>query len=402
MAAAGLVAAIVGHRTPIIRATAAVGHVRRMIPPIHTSAWTLVRHQAQWKGRLLDRPYGDLVEYVEVARTESERGELVLRERRPRDGGPTVLELRANGVFVMDTAEHASERALADAALGLVDAAAPGAGRRARARLHPRPGARRPPGRAGATWSRSSRRWSGGCATAPSPTAARCWPTSRARVVVADVASAVAEAAPASYDVVLLDVDNGPGHLVHEANAALYRRAVPRGRARATGAGRRGRRLVGRSRARAGRQTCGPSSARPRSAATTSGSRTATSGTGSTSGAATGPGSVGGMSSTSRRPAPSTTRWATSRCPADALWRAQTQRAVDNFPISGRPLAARARPRPRPDQGGRRPGQRRPRRRHRRAARRDRRRRRRDRRAASTTTSSRSTSSRPAPAPAPT
>ena len=26
--------------------------------------------------------------------------------------------------------------------------------------------------------------------------------------------------------------------------------------------------------------------------------------------------------------------------PADALWRAQTQRAVDNFPISGRPLPA--------------------------------------------------------------
>ena len=26
--------------------------------------------------------------------------------------------------------------------------------------------------------------------------------------------------------------------------------------------------------------------------------------------------------------------------PEDALWRAQTQRAVDNFPISGRPLPA--------------------------------------------------------------
>ena len=42
-------------------------------------------------------------------------------------------------------------------------------------------------------------------------------------MVVADVATAVAEAAPASYDVVLLDVDNGPGHLVHQANEALYR-----------------------------------------------------------------------------------------------------------------------------------------------------------------------------------
>ena len=45
----------------------------------------------------------------------------------------------------------------------------------------------------------------------------------RARVVVTDVATAVAEASPASYDVVLLDVDNGPGHLVHASNAALYR-----------------------------------------------------------------------------------------------------------------------------------------------------------------------------------
>ena len=33
---------------------------------------------------------------------------------------------------------------------------------------------------------------------------------------------AVAEAGPATYDLVLLDVDNGPGYLVHDANAALY------------------------------------------------------------------------------------------------------------------------------------------------------------------------------------
>ena len=29
-------------------------------------------------------------------------------------------------------------------------------------------------------------------------------------------------AAAASYDLVLLDVDNGPGYLVHDTNAALY------------------------------------------------------------------------------------------------------------------------------------------------------------------------------------
>ena len=32
------------------------------------------------------------------------------------------------------------------------------------------------------------------------------------------------------------------------------------------------------------------------------------------------------------------TAWASCRCPADALWGAQTQRAVENFPISGRPM----------------------------------------------------------------
>ena len=47
----------------------------------------------------------------------------------------------------------------------------------------------------------------------------------RVVVVVADIAVAFAEARPTSYDLVLLDVDNGPGYLVHEVNAALY--AVP-------------------------------------------------------------------------------------------------------------------------------------------------------------------------------
>jgi spermidine synthase len=45
----------------------------------------------------------------------------------------------------------------------------------------------------------------------------------RVSVVAADIAVAVAEAKPESYDLLLLDVDNGPDHLVHQANAALYR-----------------------------------------------------------------------------------------------------------------------------------------------------------------------------------
>ena len=42
-------------------------------------------------------------------------------------------------------------------------------------------------------------------------------------VVTADVRQAMAEAAPSTYDLVLLDVDNGPGFLVHDDNAGLYR-----------------------------------------------------------------------------------------------------------------------------------------------------------------------------------
>ena len=85
--------------------------------------------------------------YVELARAESERGELVLRERRG-DGAPSVLELRANGVFVMDTLETSTEQALASAALALVEEPRAVRGRRAGARVHDARGAARQPRRA--------------------------------------------------------------------------------------------------------------------------------------------------------------------------------------------------------------------------------------------------------------
>jgi spermidine synthase len=44
------------------------------------------------------------------------------------------------------------------------------------------------------------------------------------RLRVADIRVAMAEATPAAYDLVLLDVDNGPGFLVHDDNVALYQR----------------------------------------------------------------------------------------------------------------------------------------------------------------------------------
>jgi len=161
------------------------------------------------------------VEYVEVARAESERGELILRERRS-PGAPSVLELRANGVFVMDTRETSTERALATAALELVD--------------HPRAVVVAGLG-LGFTMHevlRDSRVEK--CAVVEIEQALVDWMRNgtithgpalladeRVTVVVADVAAALAEARPASYDLLLLDVDNGPGYLVHQDNAALYR-----------------------------------------------------------------------------------------------------------------------------------------------------------------------------------
>ncbi|MDZ5621348.1 hypothetical protein SFC88_10945 [Nocardioides sp. HM23] len=151
-----------------------------------------------------------------VARASSPRGELVLRRR---DDGH--LELRANGVFVMDTLEHTSERALADHALELADCdslrvlvgglglgftlgavlADPRVVRCTVAEIEPDL----------VGWLRDG--------TVPHGPALLA--DSRVDVQIGDVAD-VLRAAATAYDVVLLDVDNGPGYLVHDTNAALY------------------------------------------------------------------------------------------------------------------------------------------------------------------------------------
>lgn len=154
--------------------------------------------------------------HVIIARADSPRGEVVLSERE--DG---VLELRVNGVFVMDTAETTSEVALATGALALageprrVLVGGLGMGFTAHALLaDPRvqridvvelePALVR--------WMRDG--------TIPHGPALLA--EERIRVVEADLAVAVREARGTSYDLVLLDVDNGPGNLVHEDNADLY------------------------------------------------------------------------------------------------------------------------------------------------------------------------------------
>lgn len=160
------------------------------------------------------------MEYVEVARSVSEHGELVLRERYDEHGMST-LELRANGMFVMDTLETRTEEALAATALALVDrprdvlVGGLGLGFTLHAVLADRRVERctvveiEP---ALVDWMRDG--------TIPHGPAFLADP--RVSLVVADIGPALAQTGPAAYDLVLLDVDNGPGHLVHQANAALY------------------------------------------------------------------------------------------------------------------------------------------------------------------------------------
>ncbi|MDN5896689.1 MAG: hypothetical protein L0H93_22055 [Nocardioides sp.] len=161
------------------------------------------------------------MEYVEIARAESVRGELVLRERRD-DNTRSVLELRANGIFVKDTVETTSERALAAAALAVVvdprDVLVGGVGLGftmhevlADVRVESCTVVEIEP--ALVDWMRD-----GTVGHGPKMLA-----DARLSLTVADIGDALAEAPAASCDLVLLDVDNGPGYLVHEENAALYR-----------------------------------------------------------------------------------------------------------------------------------------------------------------------------------
>ena len=162
---------------------------------------------------------GGTADIVEIARAETERGDVVLR-RRTSEAAADVLELRVNGVFVMDTLETTSEIELAAQALDLVENPATvligglGLGFTlqrvlADARVE----------RAVVVeieeplieWMRDG--------TVPHGPALLA--DARATVVNADIAMAIAEAR-STYDLVLLDVDNGPGYLVHEDNEAVY------------------------------------------------------------------------------------------------------------------------------------------------------------------------------------
>lgn len=162
---------------------------------------------------------------VEVARAESERGEIVLR-RRTSDTAADVLELRVNGVFVMDTLETTSEIELAAQALDLVDEPREvligglGLGftlQRVLADARVQRAVVVEIEEPLIQWMRDG--------TVPHGPALLA--DTRATVVNADIAMAIAEAR-STYGLVLLDVDNGPGYLVHEANEAVYEEAFVR------------------------------------------------------------------------------------------------------------------------------------------------------------------------------
>ena len=152
---------------------------------------------------------------VEVARAASVSGELVLRRR---DDG--ALELRVNGVFVMDTAQTSTERALAAAALRLphpdrVLVGGLGLGFTV-AELLADPRVRNV---LVAEIEPVVVRW---MLDGTVPHGPRVLADARVKVQVADVRDVVEAQEHGSLDAILLDVDNGPDFLVLDANASLY------------------------------------------------------------------------------------------------------------------------------------------------------------------------------------
>ncbi len=162
------------------------------------------------------------MEYVELARAESERGEIVLRERHDPDvEGPAAIELRVNGVFVMDTLETSTERQLAATALARVDEprSVVVGGLGLGFTLHEVLADGRVESVVVVEIEDALVQW---MRDGTIPHGPAFFADERVHLVVADIRTAMAEATPEAHDLVLLDVDNGPGYLVHEDNAELY------------------------------------------------------------------------------------------------------------------------------------------------------------------------------------
>ena len=271
--------------------------------------------------------------YETVARAATPRGEVVLR--RDDDG---VLELRVNGVFVMDTAHTSTEQALAELALDRLTTPARllvgglGLAYTVR-RLLADPRVREvvaceiePPV---VDWLRDG----------TIPHGAAVLADSRVSVRVADVREVVAATPTGSLDAVLLDVDNGPDGLVHDANATLYdvdfladcaSRLRPGGIVAVWSAARSD--LLA-SALRAATGSCEQIGCR-----VDLGTRTEEYSLYLGTVGRAGVDSLPSMSEDDSEYRIEHDTMGEVRVPKDALWRAQTQRAVENFPISGTPL----------------------------------------------------------------
>ena len=152
-----------------------------------------------------------------IARAATAHGEVALRRRGD------VLELIVNGAFAMDTVDPSTEEALARQALARharparVLVGGLGLGFTTRAVLADLRVIRLDVVELAAPlvrWAREE----------IVPELAGLAGDPRCTLHVADVADVVAGRAgpPGPWDLVLLDVDNGPGFLIHEANAGLY------------------------------------------------------------------------------------------------------------------------------------------------------------------------------------
>jgi spermidine synthase len=150
-----------------------------------------------------------------LERIATRRGELALR----RSGSD--FEIISNGVFLMDTRDGRSERLMVTAALGRCPAPAPqvlicglGVGFALAEAVSNRQVAR-------VDVVEISAEIIGWHATHLRHLAAPAWDDSRVNVINADVAAWLARQR-GPYDVICLDVDNGPEWTVWDANQVLY------------------------------------------------------------------------------------------------------------------------------------------------------------------------------------
>lgn len=178
----------------------------------------------------MSTPDAQEVHRVVVARAQDERAEVALARRG------AVTELIVDGVFAMDTVDTGTERALARLALDRWQ----GHDGRRREERDPggRPGARVLVGGLGLGFTTAALLADPRVATVhvvelhaavvewaragmlPLPAAALSDP--RLTVTVGDVVDLLPTIPAGSFDALLLDVDNGPGFLIHPPNAVVY------------------------------------------------------------------------------------------------------------------------------------------------------------------------------------